>query len=537
MVLLKRWRQLGEKVGLRKRQRISFGLDWGSHSAKFIGLKQVGVRLELTHCLLLDLPDYASPRQIEPIIQNRLEKIRFHGGKLTIALPLRGKLALSSSDGERSSGWRVHLRRIFDRSRRKTGEQPVAEIRLEEKTVRQEWLPRATIRPQDNRLELEGQALGLLLKGQTGRCTAVLNVGKSHSTLSVFSGGEPVHFATLKFSTDHLIDTLAGSEPELRRKVAAYLRSATISTVDGRLQWTQAHGFVDLVPALQGELKSFVDELQQELTSARYPQAVQKLYLAGGGALFPWLSPYLRQVLKIPVQVLRPLSGLLEEDRSSKSAKLRQIEPVFAEAVSLALSGLIAEKRRQADVSGALRWLRPVARKPAQRFRLLTLAILLAVLVAHLGLSWQFDRAFQQNQKNALLLSDLQTEAAALGNLVRFAELRGHQKSPLRRGQSFAAVLQMIGETVSPGTWLTSLEIIPARQVKELRLRGRRFRKNEQALVLHGKAVSGNYVNDFYNRLFQSGYFEQILLKRDDSVEDLSGTISYVILARLRSTP
>ena len=533
MFLLKRWKRIGEKIGLRRRQQISFGLDWGTHSAKFVGLKRVGTRLELTHCLLLDLPDYASSRQIEPIIQNRLAKIRLHGGKLTISLPLHGRILFGQTETGRVRGLRSLLRRMLTRKVPPGANGAAgAEIRLEERAVRQKWLPRASVRPQDNRLALEGQFLGMLLPANPARAAGVLNIGKSHTTLHVFSGGETLFFTALDFSTDGLIAAIAGNDTELSRKVAAYLRSAKLTGNGGRLRWTEAHGFVDLMPVLQNELKSFAKTVRQTLAKAGVQP--ETFYLAGGGALFTWMPVFLRQALRVPVKPLRPLSALLQNEGSDR---LRQIEPVFAEAVSLALAGMLEEKDPSREIARSLRWLQPVARKSAQKFRLAALAFAFAVLLGHLAVTGRFDHVFQETQKNRLLLSDLQTEAASLSNLVRFADLRGKKLRLPQQGQNLSAVLQVIGETVSPGTWLTSLEVVPARKVKELRFRRGRKKDRDQAIVLHGKAVSGNYVNDFYNRLYQSGYFQQILLKRDDSVTDLSGTISYIILARIRRNP
>ncbi|HHM23956.1 MAG TPA: hypothetical protein ENJ23_02850 [Bacteroidetes bacterium] len=532
------WHWIADNLRLGRREQISFGLDWGTHSAKFVGLKRVGSKMELTHCLMMDLPEYTSPRQIEPIVRNRLEKIAFHGGKLNISLPIMGKVQIGKA---RPSLWS----RVIGRVKKGHGDENtmretrLAEIQIEERIVRQEWLPRASAHPQGNRLFLEGHAMGALLQNSGPEPVVVLNLGNSHSYLSVFLAGEPVYFSAVDFSLSGLLEGISRGDKDLRRKASIALRSLELTVQGGRLTWVKPNALIDLVPLVQEELKKLAAEIREVFArvAEETGSPVKKVFLAGGGSLFPWVRRYLRVSLGVPVAIMRPLSALLEGDRSANSNRLRAVEPVFAEAVALALSGLQKEPRRGEELSGALRSLRPNIPGVERPVRRAALGFVMAVLLLHLGVARQLDRDFQKAEKFQLLSRDLRTEVQALKNLIRFTEVQnvGKRPVPLReQGPPLSQVLEAVGETIPPGAWLTSTQVIPAKEVKEFRRRRRKLPPGSQVLVLHGKAVSGNYVNDFYNRLYQRGIFSKLLLTRDDAEDELSGTLSFVIRALLQ---
>ncbi len=514
-------------------------MDWGTHSAKLVGIRKVGSKIELTHCLLFDLPGYASPRQIQPIIQNRLKKINFHGGRLTVGLPATGVTEIRS---ESTSKWREIWQKIRAflgmRSDAETWTEQVNTLRVDEQFIRQEWMPRASLDAGTLRLELEGHSLPLIPSGR-GKTKVFLSIGHAHSYLTISQGKEVLEFKALSFSLQELSRTVAGTDTEAQQRVFSYLRSLQLTEKAGELRWripADQPQIPNLHENLERELKILSKEIIMVLSQVKEQKGleIEGLCLSGGGALYSWMRIYLSWKLRMPVKPLRPLSSLIGTDGAFSSKKLRAIEPIFAEATALALSGLEPGRRKHLELSSALSWLVPREWGAVGKIRRYALIGVLLILMGYLSGYFYFDRLYQRSETVRLQLQDLSNHYQALQTLIQVDHEKKKKSGFLDEKGRYSSVLRIIGEAIPPGTWLTDLELVPVSRVKDLRIRRKRIAGGKVAFILRGKAVSGNYISEFYNRLYQSGYFSQLVLKRADDVVDISETVSFVLLARAR---
>lgn|GEM_PF-5896483 len=522
--------------------KLSFGLDWGSHCVKFVGIKKVGSNIELTHCVMFDIPKHASLRHIEPIIRRRLEKIRFYGGRVTVVLPATDVRPRKNGGGTLREKGRKYLNRIFRFWQKEEGEMPDYEV--SEDVVRKEWVPRARVVGRAVRAELEGFPFSLLARSGADEMVAFLEIGQRHGVLVVVKGREVVHHQPLPLAMEDLIPAEYRNDPGAESKVLEFLRSIEVRIHDRRVRFVYSSNQEDLdVDAVRHHLKIFFRKLERFLLEVRNRKGAgelltfRKLYLAGGGALFPWLPSLLARKLAVPVEILRPITGVIHSAKGFNSGRLQYVEPLFAEAMAAALSGLEGPKRKGFDIGPQLKWFLPWNWHFARGFRKTALSLAMLSLLAFLGLSARYNHLAQEDARLRLLVEDYRTEIRGVKQLLRFslAGLPSERWKPKIPGsERISPVLAAISESIPVGAWIDRMDYVPAGSIREFRLRRMRTAPGKMAVRIHGRAISENYISEFYNSLYQSGYFTQLILKRPDGNPEIAETLPFLILARVR---
>ncbi|HDL18095.1 MAG TPA: hypothetical protein ENH29_03485, partial [Bacteroidetes bacterium] len=209
----------------RKQKKLCFGIDWGDDSVKVVGIRMLGTEFELTHCLLLDLPEHAGQDQLTQFISKRLSKIDFHNGVVTINVP----------------GENVHFqvkrgRNIFKSLFGKN--EPELQAIVSEQNVRLQWGSHFNLIDRPARLEIEDFSLPLLEESISwGEAILYLNVGYLDSRITLTMDGNVLVHQHIHFSLDQLIPEFYREDADKRKKLFNLLKFANIDFKNEKLIW------------------------------------------------------------------------------------------------------------------------------------------------------------------------------------------------------------------------------------------------------------------------------------------------------------
>jgi len=234
---------------------------------------------------------------------------------------------------------------------------------------------------------------------------------------------------------------------------------------------------------------------------------------------------------------VQPFSRMVKIGADFNLGKLQRVEPLFAQAVALALAGAQRQDQPAAnhDLSPKLRWLMPGIDSQVKKFRRVALGFSLLILLFTALTSLQLERKQQEYWTLNSKRQDLQQRIYLHQNSTLLNSWLMSTPQQLLNTQMPRAsqILQVVGEIIPTGAWITQVQILPSDQIVEFKAIPKMPKVSVPVLIIEGRAVSSNFVGEFFNRLNDSGYFTQIILKRQDSRIDLSNSVGYSILAQI----
>lgn len=490
----------------------------------------LGNEFELTHCLLLDLPEHADRDQLTQFISKRLNKIDFHGGVVTINVP-----------GENvhfqvKNRWNI-FKALFGKN------EPELQAIISEQNVRLEWRSRFNLINRPVRLELEDYSLSLLEESiPRGEAVLFLNIGYLDSRITLAMDGKVLAHQHIHFSLDQLIPERYREDTGKRKELFDLLKFANIDFKNGKLIWQNNDSMEkiqDLSFHIEKWLHDFYDQLQKinRAFSENIALPVSKMRIVGAGGIYQWLHSYFSYKLHLPVEKLSPFSRMVKIGPDFNSAKLKEIESVFAPAMSLALSGAQTKSAYKRDVSKKVKWLIKDKNRYNSKFHIASLLIALFISVLFMIFSFQLDREYQQYIQLDFQHKDLAQQTRGLQNRVFLEKVLAEKKTKpdkLIRFSRYSPILKAVGEVIPNGAWITSLRIIPAAEYREFSLKRRRKKNNGFTLEIQGRAISASFITDFANKLKETGYFELLGVKRNQDQDDYIDSIPYLIFAKIK---
>ena len=517
-------------------KNLSFGLDWGSHSVKLIGLRILAAGFELTHCLHIELPAFASPTHIVRMIQNRLQRINFHGAKVTVCLP-SGEVKISRPVGSSKSGFLSPIRERLSKRRQRL------RLYTSEDYIVKEWVPRTRTLPFCNRAELDCFSLPLMDKAASNReAHLYLSIGFKNSQFVLTAGGEVLDRHTLDFTLTSMLPDWLHRRNAKQELILNHLKSAEIEYVHGQWIWNSLshfEGMEQVCRHVEERLKMLAEKLRKPVLDFRrtYEAHIKRITVVGGGGLYAWIRNYLSQELDLPVENASMLSGLDKGKVEFDLTKLREMEPIFAQAIALALAGSQAKQRGSLNLKRRTRNISSPQSKIGQRLRQVALAASFLALVAYYFVSLDYSKKLEEVQSRALINNEFRQQLRALENLHRF-NLRLSQNEGNRIPQEdytrISSILRVIREAIPVGTWIVDIQVVPESGLKQGKSRRAIRGSSGHALIIEGRGVAGNYVSEFFSKLFQSGYFSQMTLQRNEARKENSEIISYKLEAAIK---
>ena len=165
---------------------------------------------------------------------------------------------------------------------------------------------------------------------EPGRTVALLNIGASLTNVNVIREGIPL------FTRDIAVGGNLYTEALRKAYALSFEEAEAVKTgaVPGKITPEQREVTVDSVSA------GVVMEIQRTLSFFRQmPGAgeVDRIFLSGGTALLPALSEKMRNELRLPVEILDPLRGIIVPAPRFDPASVAALSPRLAVAVGLAL--------------------------------------------------------------------------------------------------------------------------------------------------------------------------------------------------------
>lgn len=189
-----------------------------------------------------------------------------------------------------------------------------------------QWLKEAGLRP--NMISMDAITLFNLYKseGDNGKTLGLIDIGSSKTIINIISDKELTFTREVEYGTNKARDAavrgLSVNQEEAEKCVCSGDPKITV--------WMH-----DLIAKLSKELwNSF------EFYEGQEQKPVEKVYVTGGGILFPGLADILSQSIGLPVVVWSPINRIninLSEEKKSEIAKL---SPMLSIAIGLAYKSL-----------------------------------------------------------------------------------------------------------------------------------------------------------------------------------------------------
>lgn len=284
---------------------------------------------------------------------------------------------------------------------------------------------------------------------------------------------------------------------------------------------------------IENRMADLISTLRQKLCywGEKFGTSQIVLQIAGAGARFPWLKQMLEKELQVPIESVQTFARM-KGGKGVRSKKLRSVAPLFAEAVSLALS----PPPFGPYVNFYTRINRISRRKiRGWKIRLVALSVVFLVLVFTFGMKLQVDGRCEEFLRLRAENNDLKAQRIAVENYLQMNSILAakHVHLPtISDIPRFSSIFTIIAELIPNGNWITRLQVIPAKKIKDFH-RATRHSKG-YAVILHGRAVSKSFISNFRQRLHQSGYFSQIIVKRNPEQERYSRSIPYILVTQIR---
>jgi hypothetical protein len=491
-------------------------------------------KFELTHCLIFEIPENSDKSQIWNFVSKKLNKINFHGGTISINLPSED---ISFKLKKRSLPNLKNLIRKGDS--KKVSETGNLTGTISQNVVRESWAQRINILKESVRFQIKNFSLPYLEDIYEEECRLYLHIGEQKCRLTLAQNQQILDHQQIDFSLEKMVQN---SDEDLTDSKKAFnlLRSAQIQFKRKKCLWQTKHSIEkmdELFETVEDNLKSFSEKLLTVLEKYEKTFSIEspKVRIVGAGGLYPWIKTYLKNELDLTFQNIKPFSKLNKAEDNFNSKKLEEVEPVFAEAVALAISGC-ASNRKSLQVTNKINWTFDKEWFFKSKFRLVSLTSALAALLLYLIFAFQIDQKYQEFQTLDLHFQDLEQQIDAFNRRVSLDSLLAEPKAQNNLWSEiprFSNILKLIGEEIPSGNWVTNLSLISASEIKEFRTKNKKKKNLDLAVVVEGKAISSNFISDFYNKLNDSGCFTKVLIKRSEEKGVYIDSIPYIIYAKI----
>ncbi len=518
-----------------KHRDLSFGLDWGTHSVKLIGLRKLESKYELTHILFFELPIFSSAKNLTKMIQYRLKKINFYGAKITVGLP--SEMVMMNPTNKSM------LSKILNYIRKKKQLECNLDIQkynldVTEEFVKNEWSPRKALKGFPKRLEIENLTIPLLQNSSKEEYSLFLNIGYKKSQLIFSLGQNILELKTLRFSLKSIIPQ--NINQHTRKRIFDFLKSDQISYENNK--WickddAYIIGSGNILIGIQENLREFKNELKEIVLILRnqYDVQISQIKILGGGGLYNWLKEFISQNMNLQIQNVNPLTQFSMGKAKTNFDHLHDIKPIFAQAIALAMAGTQSKQRKKLNLIRSIPESTSTDKPVMRRVRLIGLSTAFTLLLVFVLTAYNYNQKFQE----FLRLSEQKKEIES--NLSSFRKLNNYnflltnkQKKEIPRTtfRKLSPIFTLISEQIPRGIWVTEIKVVR----KENSKRKSKRQKEPISIIIEGKGVSGNYITEFFNKLSATGYFSQLLLKNIDEDHSTSDLISYKLIANIRES-
>lgn len=183
-------------------------------------------------------------------------------------------------------------------------------------------------------LEAEAFALtraSIRNKNET-RVTAVIDIGARSTTCNILEKGKLKISHSFNISGNELTEMLRRSLG-INYEVAEELKGDMGLTVVEERERNTREILLPMIDSILSEIKKIFQNFYQY-----EGKGVEKVILAGGTALLPGLKEYFAEELKKEIEICNPFGGMVYPPILEET--LREMGPIFAIAVGLALKGL-----------------------------------------------------------------------------------------------------------------------------------------------------------------------------------------------------
>ncbi|MCH8126367.1 PilN domain-containing protein [candidate division KSB1 bacterium] len=520
---------------LGKQKNLSFGLDWGTHSVKLIGLRMLESKYELTHILFFELPVFSSAKNLTKMIQHRLKKINFYGAKITVGLP--------------SDGVKMHptnksiLRKILNYARKKKQlednlDNQKYNLDVTEEFVKSEWSPRKALKGFPKRLEIDNLTIPLLQNTSKEEYYLFLNIGYKKSQLIFSLGQNILEIKTLKFSFKSIIPK--NINQQTRKRIFDALKSDQISYENKNWIYKEDAfivGFGNILIDIQGNLKELENELKELLLILKNQYNVQifQIKILGGGGLYNWLKEYISQNMNLQIQNVNPFTQLSMGKAKNNFDHLHDIKPIFSQAIALAMAGAQSKQRKRLNLIRSIPENTSTDKSVMRGVRLIGLSTAFTLLFIFVLTTYNYNQKLHEFSRLSVQKKEIESNLSSFRKLNNYnLLLTNKQKKEIPRTtfRKLSSILTLVSEQIPRGIWVTDIKIV----TKENSKRKSKRKKEPVSIVIEGKSVSGNYVTEFFNKLSATGYFSQLLLKKIDEDHNTSDLISYKLIANIRES-
>ncbi|MCF8030442.1 MAG: type IV pilus assembly protein PilM [Desulfohalobiaceae bacterium] len=172
---------------------------------------------------------------------------------------------------------------------------------------------------------------------QVSELSYILDIGSTSSIFCVYSRGYPLFIRDLSIGGDQITE-------KIRRHFNVQHSEAEQIKLQG-LDQTDRSGKERVEKDIKNTLVSWTQDIQRLITLHKnseqgQEQGAGKLYLAGGGSLYPGLKETVAEELNMTVQHLNPLRNITYDERTFDAAYIRSCAPQYAVATGLAIRGL-----------------------------------------------------------------------------------------------------------------------------------------------------------------------------------------------------
>ncbi len=522
-----------------------FGIDWGNHSVKVVGLQKRGSKFRLTHCALFTMPSDGKEVPVEEKIIKKIQS--WHGRDVPVVVSVGGndviaryvklpdmperefhKAALYEIhdqlyfDVEDAILWSDYFGKITEGAAKKT-HGVVYAVRKNAVQHRINKHQRLSLRPE--MVVLATDADRLSLPGSSGDPILLLDIGYLRTQLSIVKNGKVVFLRDANFGTRQIGSEISsnlgvsGGELESIMKRMVLLSGAVkipdSSYSDQDLEF--------LFQFIEMALEPLIDEIQLSLQffSSQLHETVTKISLLGGGVLINGLDHYLNEKIGLPVHKNNPFKSVEINENDFDIEALNKIAPLFSSAVGLA-KGRFVSGRETHNILEIIKQREKTERKKSAVFRITSLSMVLFTLLFGLLFSYRtttlqnkkiiLDARYQTIQRRLKFLKDLEEKTGMLNS--KFETLLKIKGQQLR----WSVILKSLGKSIPEGTWITDFKGVPVEKMGDEEDSGNYDETNPEAahwqLVLKGKSYSGANVRIFYNQLQKMPYFAEVTLTR-----------------------
>jgi type IV pilus assembly protein PilM len=164
--------------------------------------------------------------------------------------------------------------------------------------------------------------------------TYILDIGSTSSIFCVYSRGYPLFIRDLHMGGEQITDKIS-------RNFNIHQTEAEQIKLQG-LEHTDKPGKERVQKDIKNTFISWTEDIQRLITLHKNSgeDGADKIYLAGGGSLYPGLKETIAEELNLETEHLNPWRNISYDERSFDSGYLRSCAPQYAVATGLALRGL-----------------------------------------------------------------------------------------------------------------------------------------------------------------------------------------------------